>query len=85
MLIGYDSLLSCISILILDGDMRKQETNKTGNVVRETVSHPHWFLSGIAFGSLMFLTLWIFGEVSLISRWAVSGHPHTGPDPNPYG
>ncbi|XP_048160478.1 PGAP2-interacting protein isoform X2 [Corvus hawaiiensis] len=67
------------------GDKSKQGTNKTGNVVRQTASHPHWFLSGIAFGSLMFLTLWIFGEVSLISRWAVSGHPHTGPDPNPYG
>ncbi|XP_031965159.1 PGAP2-interacting protein isoform X2 [Corvus moneduloides] len=67
------------------GDKSKQGTNKTGNVVRQTASHPHWFLSGIAFGSLMFLTLWIFGEVSLISRWAVSGHPHAGPDPNPYG
>uniref|UniRef100_A0A672V9B4 PGAP2-interacting protein n=1 Tax=Strigops habroptila TaxID=2489341 RepID=A0A672V9B4_STRHB len=77
-------ILLC-AILILDGNKRKQEANKTCNAVRETVSHPRWLLSGIAFGSLMFLTLWIFGEVSLISRWAVSGHPHAGPDPNPYG
>ncbi|PKU35491.1 pgap2-interacting protein [Limosa lapponica baueri] len=77
--------IAAVERIYSGGDKRKQEANKTGNAVRETVSHSHWLLSGIAFGSLMFLTLWIFGEVSLISRWAVSGHPHTGPDPNPYG
>uniref|UniRef100_A0A672VCB4 PGAP2-interacting protein n=1 Tax=Strigops habroptila TaxID=2489341 RepID=A0A672VCB4_STRHB len=77
--------IAAVERIYSDGNKRKQEANKTCNAVRETVSHPRWLLSGIAFGSLMFLTLWIFGEVSLISRWAVSGHPHAGPDPNPYG
>ncbi|XP_043912280.1 PGAP2-interacting protein [Protopterus annectens] len=79
--------LGCLATLdriFSDGDVCSQTTSrKEGDTGK--ISAFNWTVSASAFGSLMFLTHWIFAEVSIISRWSVSGHPHAGPDPNPYG
>lgn len=49
------------------------------------ISGPGWVLVAVGLGALMFLTHAVFGEVSLVCRWAVSFYPDTGPPPNPWG
>lgn len=42
---------------------------------------PYWFPTAVGLGSLIYLTHWCFGEVSLITRWVVTGFPDHGPTP----
>ncbi len=52
---------------------------------RENILQPNWLLVGIGFGSLLFNIQWVFGDLSVVSRWASTGFPDQAPEPIPFG
>ena len=51
----------------------------------EAAKFPGLVVTSCGFGALMFLTMLLFGEVSVVSRWAVAPYPDIGPYPMPWG
>ncbi|CAF0860410.1 unnamed protein product [Adineta ricciae] len=59
--------------------------NPLRSASHESVLQPHWLLLSIGFGSLLFNLHWVFGDLSVVSRWASNGFPDQAPEPIPYG
>lgn len=51
----------------------------------DSILQANWLLVGIGFGSLLFNLHWVFGDLSVVSRWASNGFPNQAPEPIPYG
>ena len=68
--------------VFISGHSSAVKSNKT---IENNVSWHYWLRISVAFSAMFWLTHWVFGEVSLVSRWAVTGEPESGPSPNPWG
>lgn len=47
--------------------------------------YPGLLATAVGFGALIYLTQLIYGEVSVVTRWAVAPYPEYGPSPHPWG
>ncbi len=60
------------------------EVDEPSKHPRAGTKFPGVVATGFGFGALLFLTLYLFGDVSVLSRWAVAPYPHRGPYPYPW-
>ena len=48
-------------------------------------NRPSWLFTALGLSSLIYVTHFVFGEVSVVTRWVVKGYPDPGPMPYPWG
>ena len=61
------------------------QAKEFGTQLSTEAKYPGLVVASCGFGALMFLTMLLFGEVSVVSRWAVAPYPDIGPYPMPWG
>ena len=73
--------LATLDKIFSGDDWHLGETNQKPSPKVKT----NWIASSAGFASWVYLNYWVFGEVSLITRWAFSTYPSPGPQPLPFG
>ena len=62
----------------------EKEDLSSSKPTRVDTRFPGVVSTGVGFGALLFLTMFLFGDASVLSRWAVAPYPHRGPYPYPW-
>jgi len=75
-----NSIVIAIGALATFGKIFSGEDGTSGDIVN-VKGGVSCLVIGLGFGCVLHVTQCLYGEVSLISRWVVSGYPHTGPHP----
>lgn len=74
------AIIALAAIATVDQILSGSDVINSRNKVKPA-DQPYWFPTAVGLGSLIYLTHWCFGEVSLVTRWVVTGFPDHGPTP----
>ncbi|KAF9274467.1 hypothetical protein BGZ68_000649 [Mortierella alpina] len=73
-------ILACIQVMI-----REEPYAREPRTIESTRKGENWILAAVGAGGYLFCLHSMYTEAATISRWSLSGYPHTGPHPVPGG